>query len=175
VGGESVWVTGSLLLGYGVGLDVGGEGCGEVGELLGAGVADARELVVDTGLDLELDVLGTSAVGLFGVVLLSITGDICLWRMSLWIGRTSGFDWSDSIKLWLKRTGLSLRRVSVYACTQWLVYRVHRAYALKVCCSGLDPPLPIASYYGIALRLRLSRWISKDLRVAPALEVWRQG
>lgn len=76
--------------------------------------------------------------------------------MSLWIGRTSGFDWSDSIKLWLKRTGLSLRRVSVYTCTQWFFYHDDNTHALKVCCSGLDPPLPIASYYGIALRLRLS-------------------
>ena len=64
VGGESVRVAGSLLLGDGVGLDVGGKGCGEVGELLGAGVADARELVVDAGLDLEFEGLGTSAVGL---------------------------------------------------------------------------------------------------------------
>lgn len=87
VRGESVRVAGSLLLRDGVGLDVGGEGCGEVGELLSAGVADARELVVDAGLDLELDVFGTSAVGLFGVVLMSITGDICLLRMSLWIDR----------------------------------------------------------------------------------------
>ena len=59
-------VTGGLLLGDGVGLDVGGEGCGEVGELLGAGVADARELVVDAGLNVELESLGTSAVGLLG-------------------------------------------------------------------------------------------------------------
>lgn len=66
MGGESVRVAGGLLLGDGVGLDVGGEGCGEVGELLGAGVADARELAVDAGLHLELEVLGTSAVGLFG-------------------------------------------------------------------------------------------------------------
>lgn len=80
--GESVRVAGDLLLRNGVGLDVGGEGCGEVGELLGAGVADARELVVDAGLDLELEGLGTSAVGLFGVVLLSITGDIVYWWMS---------------------------------------------------------------------------------------------
>jgi hypothetical protein len=72
VSGESVRVASGLLLGDGVGLDVGGEGCGEVGELLGAGVADARELVVDAGLNLELDVLGASAVGLFGVVLMSI-------------------------------------------------------------------------------------------------------
>ena len=82
VSGESVRVAGGLLLRNGVGLDVGGEGCGEVGELLGAGVADARELVVDAGLDLELEGLGTSAVGLFGVVLLSITGDIVYWWMS---------------------------------------------------------------------------------------------
>ena len=66
--------------------------------------------------------------------------------MSLWIGRTSGFDWSDSIKLWLKRTGLSLRRVLVSARTQWLFCHVHKTHALKVCCSGLDPPLPIARY-----------------------------
>lgn len=59
-------VASGLLLGDGVGLDVGGEGCGEVGELLGAGVADARELAVDAGLHLELEVLGTGAVGLFG-------------------------------------------------------------------------------------------------------------
>jgi hypothetical protein len=64
VSGESVRVAGGLLLRDGVGLDVGGEGCGEVGELLGAGVADARELVVDAGLDLEFEGLGTSAVGL---------------------------------------------------------------------------------------------------------------
>ena len=62
------------------------------------------------------------------------------------VGRTSGFDWSDSIKLWLKRTGLSLRRVLVSARTQWLCYHVHKTHALKVCCSGLDPPLPIARY-----------------------------
>jgi len=62
--GEGVRVAGGLLLGDGVGLDVGGEGCGEVGELLGAGVADARELVVDAGMDLELLGLGTGAVGL---------------------------------------------------------------------------------------------------------------
>jgi hypothetical protein len=60
------------------------------------------------------------------------------------VGRTSGFDWSDSIKLWLKRTGLSLRRVLVSARTQWLFYHDGYTYALKVCCSGLDPPLPIA-------------------------------
>lgn len=66
VGGESVRVAGGLLLRDGVGLDVGGEGCGEVGELLGAGVADARELVVDAGLNVELESLGTSAVGLLG-------------------------------------------------------------------------------------------------------------
>ena len=64
MGSEGVRVASGLLLGDGVGLNVGGEGCGEVGELFGAGVADARELVVDAGLDLELDVLGTSAVGL---------------------------------------------------------------------------------------------------------------
>lgn len=72
VSGECVRVASGLLFGDGVGLDFGGEGCGEVGELLGAGVADARELVVDAGLDLELDVLGASAVGLFGVGLMSI-------------------------------------------------------------------------------------------------------
>ena len=59
-------VTGGLLLGDGVGLEVGRQGRGEVGELLGAGVADARELVVDAGLDVELESLGTSAVGLLG-------------------------------------------------------------------------------------------------------------
>lgn len=63
---ESVRVASCLLLRDGVWLDVGGEGCGEVGELLGAGVADAREFAVDAGLHLELEVLGTSAVGLFG-------------------------------------------------------------------------------------------------------------
>ena len=66
--------------------------------------------------------------------------------MSLWIGRTSGFDWSDSIKLWLKRTGLSLRRVLVDVRSQWLLSHGDNTHALKVCCSGLDPPLPIARY-----------------------------
>lgn len=62
------------------------------------------------------------------------------------VGRTSGFDWSDSIKLWLKRTGLSLRRVLVSARTQWLFYHDGYTHALKVCCSGFEPPLPIARY-----------------------------
>ena len=142
--GESVRVAGGLLLGDGVGLDVGGEGCGEVGELLGAGVADARELAVDAGLHLELEVLGTSAVGLLGWYCCQLLA--ILFMVNVVVGRTSGFDWSDSIKLWLKRTGLSLRRVSVSARTQWLFYHYDNTHALKVCCSGLDPPLPIASY-----------------------------
>ena len=64
VGGESVRVARGLFFGHGVGLDVGGEGRGEVGELLGAGVADARELGVDAGLDFEFLVLCAGAVGL---------------------------------------------------------------------------------------------------------------
>ena len=64
VSGESVRVACGLLFRHGVGLDVGSERRGEVGELLGAGVADARELVVDAGMDLELLGLGTGAVGL---------------------------------------------------------------------------------------------------------------
>lgn len=71
---------------------------------------------------------------------------LILFMVDVVVGRTSGFDWSDSIKLWLKRTGLSLRRVLVSARTQWLFYRVLKTHALKVCCAGLDPPLPIASY-----------------------------
>lgn len=62
--GEGVRVAGRLLLWHGVGLEVGGEGGCEVGELLGAGVADARELAVDAGLHLELEVFGARAVGL---------------------------------------------------------------------------------------------------------------
>ena len=57
-------VASGLLFGHGVGLDVGGEGRGEVGELLGAGVADARELGVDAGLDFEFLVFCAGAVGL---------------------------------------------------------------------------------------------------------------
>jgi hypothetical protein len=110
--GESVRVAGCLLLGDGVRLDVCGEGCGEVGELLGAGVADARELVVDAGLNLKLLVLGASAVGL---VLFYCQLLVFLFIAGVVVGSTSGFDWSDSIKLWLKRTGLSLRRVLVSA------------------------------------------------------------
>jgi hypothetical protein len=55
-----------LLLWNCVGLDVGGEGGGEVGELVGAGVADARELGVDAGLDVEFLGFGAGAVGLGG-------------------------------------------------------------------------------------------------------------
>lgn len=62
--GESVRVARGLLLGNGVGLDVGCEGRSEVGELFGAGVADARELVVDAGLDLEFLSFGAGGVGL---------------------------------------------------------------------------------------------------------------
>jgi hypothetical protein len=62
--GEGVRVASGLLLGDGVGLDVGGEGGGEVRELLGAGVADARELGVDAGLDVEFLGFGAGAVGL---------------------------------------------------------------------------------------------------------------
>lgn len=106
--GESVRVASGLLLGDGVELDVGGERCGEVGQLLGAGVADARELAVDAGLNLEFEVLGAGAVGLVwcavNYCVLLIVADVGM------VGSTSGFDWSDSIKLWLKRTGLSLRR-----------------------------------------------------------------
>jgi hypothetical protein len=44
--------------------EVCGEGGGEVGELLGAGVADARELGVDAFLDVEFLGFGAGAVGL---------------------------------------------------------------------------------------------------------------
>jgi hypothetical protein len=64
VSGERVRVASGLLLRDGVGLDVGGEGGGEVGELLGAGVADARELGVDAGLDVEFLGFGAGAIGL---------------------------------------------------------------------------------------------------------------
>lgn len=87
------------------GLEVCGEGCGEVGEFLGAGVADARELLVDARLDLKFEGLGASAVGLREtrqwVFLRSVSRFVV-------VRSTSGFDWSESIKLWLKRTGLSL-------------------------------------------------------------------
>jgi hypothetical protein len=62
--GERVRVASGLLFWNCVGLDVGGEGGGEVGELLGAGVADARELGVDAGLDVEFLGFGAGAVGL---------------------------------------------------------------------------------------------------------------
>lgn len=68
VGGEGVRVARGLRFGHGVGLLVGGEGGGQVGQLLGAGVADARKLAVDAGLDLEFDVLGAGGVGLVGSV-----------------------------------------------------------------------------------------------------------
>lgn len=64
MGGEGVRVARGLLLGDGVGLEVGRQGRGEVGELLGAGVADARELGVHAVLDLEFEVLFAGAVGL---------------------------------------------------------------------------------------------------------------
>jgi hypothetical protein len=87
VGGESVRIACGLLLGHGVGLDVGSKGRGEVGELFGAGVADARELVVDAGLDLELEVLGTRAVGLVEVLIaVSLALVYCWWWCKhLWI------------------------------------------------------------------------------------------
>jgi hypothetical protein len=66
VRGERVRVASGLLLWNCVGLDVGGEGGGEVGELVGAGVADARELGVDAGLDVEFLGFGAGAVGLGG-------------------------------------------------------------------------------------------------------------
>jgi hypothetical protein len=62
--GESVRVASGLLLRDGVGLGIGGEGGGEVGELFGAGVADARELVVDAFLNVEFLGFGAGAVGL---------------------------------------------------------------------------------------------------------------
>jgi hypothetical protein len=60
--GERVRVARGLLLRDGVGLDIGGEGGGEVGELFGTGVADARELGVDAGLDVEFLGFGAGAV-----------------------------------------------------------------------------------------------------------------
>jgi hypothetical protein len=106
--GESVRVARGLLFGDGVGLDVGGQGRGEVGELLGAGVADARELGVGAGLGFEFEVFCAGAVGLERQV---VNG---CWRLQ-WarVGGTSGFDWRLEIRLSEKRTGLSLRRVSI--------------------------------------------------------------
>jgi hypothetical protein len=112
VGGESVRVAGGLLFGDGVGLDVGGQGRSEVGELLGAGVADARELGVDAGLDFEFKVFCAGAVGLGQEV---VSG--CCVLQCARVGGTSGFDWRLEIRLSEKRTGLSLWRVSD---GQWL-------------------------------------------------------
>lgn len=71
--GERVRVASGLLLGHGglLGL-VGGEGSGEGGEFVGAGVADARELGVDAGLDFELFVVGAGAVGLADCLLVGV-------------------------------------------------------------------------------------------------------
>ena len=136
--GESVRVACGLLFRHGVGLDVGGEGRGEVGELLGAGVADARELGVDAGLGFKFEVFCAGAVGLEEEV---VNG---CWRLQCAKvgGDTSGFDWRLEIRLSEKRTGLSLRRVSL---DQWLGIVFHCTHALKICCAGFDPPLPIST------------------------------
>jgi len=137
VGGESVRVARGLLFGDGVGLDVGRQGRGEVGELLGAGVADARELGVGAGLSFEFEVFCAGAVGLEEEI---VNG---CWRLQ-WarVGSTSGFDWRLEIRLSEKRTGLSLWRVSI---GQWQRILFQQTHALKICCAGFDPPLPIST------------------------------